>query len=102
MESQVENLFVTSRLGRLRLALGDCWREITGWALEKLHVPARVREFEHVDPLTNETVFLSTGRRYSVLHVGAKKFFFNRLTGRFDGTSTSLQELVVDRLELLD
>jgi hypothetical protein len=70
--------------------------------LEHLHAPARLREFEYVDSVSNETVYLSTGARYSVLHVGSKQFYFDRLTGRFDGTGTSLQERITDRLELLN
>lgn len=75
---------------------------MAGWVLEKLRSPARVREFEYVDPITNETVYLSTGARYSVLHVGDRQFFFDRLTGRFDGTGTSSQLRIPDRLELFD
>ena|ERR1700722_11079062 len=74
-----------------------------GTVLEFFHAPARIREFEYVDPVTNEIVYLSTGARYSVLHVGAKRLFFDRVTGRFDGTGELLlQERVADRLELLD
>ncbi|SRR5258708_4369774 len=103
MKSDPETLFVTSRVGLLRLRVQDWWRQSLGWVLEKvLHSPAKIKEFEYVDPITNETVFLSTGARYSVLRVGGRHFFFNRLTGRFDGTGTSLQEGVVARLELLD
>lgn len=100
MKSQPETLFVTSRAKLLRLR--DLWRETFGWVLEKLHAPAKIKEFEYVDPITNETVYLSTGARYSVLRIGERHFFFNRLTGRFDGTGTSLQEGVVTRLELFD
>ena len=74
-----------------------------GMALEFCHASARIREFEYIDPVTNEIVYLSTGARYSVLHVGAKRLFFDRVTGRFDGTGELLlQERVADRLELLD
>jgi len=70
--------------------------------MELLHAPAKIQEFEHVDPVTNETVYLSTGTRYSVLHIGDRRFFFDRITGRFDGTGTLLHERVVDRLQFLD
>ncbi len=83
---------------RIRIAL----RHASGWVLEAIHAPAKIREFEYVDPNTNETVYLSTGGRYSVLHVGDKRFFFERTTGRFDGTCTSLQERIADRFELCD
>ncbi len=67
-----------------------------------LHSPARIKEFEYVDPITNETVYLSTGAQYSVLHIGDRLFFFNRLTGRFDGAARSFQGHIVDRLQLSD
>ncbi len=95
-------LFITSRRELLRQRIVDAVRESIGRAFEAFHVPAKIREFEYVDQITNETVYLSTGARYSVLHVGDKQFFFERTTGRFDGTCTSLQERVADGLELLD
>ena len=85
----------------LRKALNRA-RHAVGLALELFHAPARIKEFEYVDPSTNEIVYLSTGARYSVLHVGAKRFFFDRVTGRFDGTGELLEERVADRLELLN
>lgn len=103
MKSQPDTLFATTSGQKFRLRLGDLWRHAAGWMLEKfLHSPAKIREFEYIDPNTNETIYLSTGARYSVLHIGNRKFFFNRLTGRFDGTGTLLQESVVPGLELLD
>ena len=32
-----------------------------GWYLEKTGAPAKLKEFEFVDPETNETIYLSTG-----------------------------------------
>ena len=75
---------------------------IAGRTMNLIHSPARLREFEYVDPISDETVYLSTGARYSVLHVGRLQLFFDRATGRFDGTCRSLEESVADRLELLD
>jgi hypothetical protein len=77
-------------------------RGIVGNGLERLHAPARIREFEYVDPVTNEIIYLSTGARYSVLHVGVKRFFFDRVTGQFDGTGELLEQRVADGLELLN
>jgi len=77
-------------------------RYVAGLLLEKSHSPARIKEFEYIDPITNEIVYLSTGARYSVLHVGGKQFYFERVTGRFDGTCTLLEECVADGLELCD
>ena len=77
-------------------------RRFMGQLLEKAHAPAHIREFEYVDLDTNEIVYLSTGAQYSVLHVGGKQFYFERLTGRFDGTCTSLEEGVANGPKLRD
>lgn len=61
-----------------------------------------MKEFEFVDPETDETIFLSTGHRYSVLHIRGKRFFFNRVNGVLDGTCTSLHESVPNGPELRD
>ena len=102
MKANPESPFAGSRFSLLRLQLKRWWREKSGWVLEKLHSPAKIKEFEYVDPITNEAVYLSTGTRYSVLHVGDKQFFFDRVTGRFDGTGESLQLRVSERHELFD
>lgn len=93
-------LFATSRAEITWLRFTDSLRNALGWALERLHIPAQIKEFEFIDPETNETIFLSTGRRYTVLHIGGKRFFFDRVTGILDGTCTSLQERVSNGLEL--
>jgi|SRR5208282_6772543 len=87
----------------------SAWRKALGYArhavgrgLEVLRAPARIREFECIDPTTNEIIYLSTGARYSVLHVGVKTLFFDRATGQFDGTGESLEERVANGLELLN
>jgi len=89
--------------GRDESSVIRAWiHRVYGAVLEFVHAPAKIREFEYVDLSTNETIYLTTGARYSVLHVGSKRFFFDRITGRFDGTGTLFHERVVDRLQLLD
>ncbi len=85
-----------------RRSLRSRFSELAGRVMEVFHFPARLREFEYVNPISDETIYLSTGPRYSVLRVGKQMLFFDRVTGRFDGTCTSLEERVADRLELLD
>lgn len=80
----------------------DSLANMIGWCLEKSKAPAVLKEFEFVDPETNETIYLSTGYRYTVLHVRGKHFFFHRVSGVLDGTCTSLQERVSNGLELRD
>jgi hypothetical protein len=65
----------------------DACANLVGWYLEKSKAPARLKEFEYVDAETDETVYLFTDKRYSVFCVGSRRFYFDRLTGKFDGTS---------------
>ena len=77
-------------------------RHVLGAIMERFHASAKIKEFEYVDQMTGDTVYLSTGARYSVLHVGDRQFYFERTTGRFDGTCTSLVERVGDGIKLSD
>ena len=58
-----------------------------GWCLERFKAPAKLRPFEFVDPATDETVYLYTSKRYSVLCVGERRYYFSRVNGDFDGMS---------------
>ena len=84
------------------LRLRDRVRDLIGWGLEKFRAPARLKPFEFVDPNTNETVYVYTDRLYSVLCVGQRRFYFDRITGAYDGTSSALPDLVSGRVELAD
>lgn len=66
-----------------------------------MHSPALLREFEFVDPETDETIYLYTSGLYSVLCVGSRRFYFNRVNGKFDGTSAP-SDSVARRVELAD
>jgi hypothetical protein len=70
---------------RLRMKRGI--KNAVGWCLEKAKAPAKLRTFEFVDPASDETVYLYTSSRYSVLCVGERRFYFDRVTGKFDGVS---------------
>jgi hypothetical protein len=72
-----------------------------GWCLEKAKAPAKVKEFEFVDPVSDETIYLYTSQRYSVFCVGDRRFYFDRITGNFDGVSAPAS-LVTDGVELGD
>ena len=87
------------RLGWLRLK--DAATNGIGWCLEKLGAPARLKPFEFVDPVSDETLYLYTSKRYSVLCVGDRHFYFDRITGKFDGVSAPT-DCVTGRLKLSD
>jgi hypothetical protein len=77
-------------------------RQFAGWSLEVFHAPARLEPFEFVDPLTNETLYVYTDRLYSVLCVGQRRFYFDRITGAYDGASLEFPDRIAGRVELSD
>jgi hypothetical protein len=99
---QMETSITTTGRGLYWLKLKDAVRNCIGWSLERLRTPARFKPFEFVDPETNETVYVYTDRLYSVLCVGQRRFYFDRITGALDGTSLELPDLVTGRVELSD
>jgi len=82
------------------MKLHDGVRNLLGWGLERFRAPARLKPFEFVDPETNETFYVYTDRLYSVLCVGQRRFYFDRITGAFDGTALELSDRVTGRVEL--
>lgn len=80
----------------------DTIRNGIGWCLEKSKAPARLKTFEFVDPTSDETVYLYTSKTYSVLCVGDRRFYFDRITGKFDGVSSPSALGITDGLKLLD
>ncbi len=95
------SLLVASKRRQVWLGLRDSFRQMIGWSMEWLRAPAVLREFEFVDPETDETVYLYTGKFMSVLCIGSRRFYFDRVTGAFDGTSAPANS-VAGRLELRD
>lgn len=71
-----------------KLRVKDSLKNIIGWCLEKFGAPAKLKVFEFVDSASNETVYLYTSKGYSVLCIGDRRFYFDRITGNFDGVST--------------
>ena len=78
-----------NRVTIARLRCKDVFVSAIGWCFEKLKAPAMLKAFEFVDPETDETVYLSTSERFAVLCVGPRRFYFDRLTGKFDGISAA-------------
>jgi len=87
MQEQPKAVFAESRGEIARLRCRDLFANLAGWCLERVGAPARLREFEFVDPGTDEIVYLSTGKRFSILSIGARRFYFDRISGKYDGTS---------------
>lgn len=77
-------------------------RNVAGWYLEATKAPARLGVFEFVNPHSDETMYLYTSKRYSVLCIGTTRLYFDRITGQFDGVSSPSELSVADGLKLSD
>jgi hypothetical protein len=94
-------VFIEGRAKLAWLRFTDFLSHGAGWCLERIGTPAKLKEFEFVEPETDQTVYLFTDARYSVLCVGSRRFYFDRVSGQFDGTSAPAS-VVSDRVELRD
>jgi hypothetical protein len=95
------NIFVQGRWQQWQLMVKDAALNCIGWAMNKAHSPARLKPFEYVDPDTDETIYLYTDKRLSVLCIGEHRYYFDRITGRFDGTLSGMVN-VAGGIELAD
>ena len=57
-----------------------------GWLMQRMKRPATIKPFDYSDPDTGERVVLRTSPRYAILTIGSKEFYFDRASGKFDGT----------------
>ena len=95
------SVFVQQRREFWWLRAKDTVLNSIGWAMNCVHSPAKLKPFEYVDPDTDETTYLYTDKRLSVLCIGDRRYYFDRITGRFDGVSASVVD-VSGRVELAD
>jgi hypothetical protein len=87
IDAMNSGLFVSPGARAIWLSVKWRIRNGIGWCLERTKAPAKLSTFEFVDPASDETVYLYTSKRYSVLCVGERRFYFDRVSGKFDGVS---------------
>jgi len=72
--------------------LWDVWRgrsrETIGRVLKWLGVPGFVQEVEFHDPLTRTELQVKVGVLFTCISVNGRDYYFNRLSGHFDGTGS--------------
>jgi hypothetical protein len=95
------SIFVQGRWQQKRLTVKDAVLNAIGRTMNWVHSPAILKPFEYVDSDTDETVYLYTDKRLSVLCVGNRRYYFDRISGRFDGVSADVVN-VSGRVELAD
>lgn len=77
-------------------------REKMARCFQLLKAPGLIKEFEYVDPVTDQTTYLTTTSNYSILSIGDRQFYFDRITGKFDGTGSGAQLSIAPWIELPD
>jgi hypothetical protein len=74
-------------IGASRLAI---WkgrlREYTGRTLSRLNLPGAITNAEIKDNLTGQQISVEVGSLYVRLSIDGRDYYFDRITGRFDGT----------------
>jgi hypothetical protein len=61
-------------------------REASGWCLNKIGRPGYIRDVEIDDEATGQCIQVRTGRLFTVISVNGRDYYFDRTTGRYDGT----------------
>jgi hypothetical protein len=56
--------------------------------LNKIKAPGLVREIEYFDELTSQRISVKNQSLYTVISIDGRDFYFNRLSGKFDGTGS--------------
>ena len=60
-----------------------------GRLLNKMRVPAAIQPVEIVDKVTNQHVAVAVDELFVTVSVNGRDYYFDRITGRFDGTGSA-------------
>lgn len=64
-------------------------RAVIGRVLNKFGVPAVIQPMEVTDEITKQHVAVAVDDLFVRVSVGGRDYYFDRLTGRFDGTGST-------------
>lgn len=70
---------------RFQVALGRI-RVWFGQALQTKQMPGLLRDAEIQDEVTGQSIVIRTGPLFTRISVNGRDYFFDRFTGRFDGS----------------
>jgi hypothetical protein len=65
-------------------------REWLGWMLNRANAPGAIRAASFKDSMTGQEVEISVGELFVRLTVNGRDYYFDRLTGKLDGTGSAL------------
>ena len=57
-----------------------------GYTLNKLQICGLIQEVSFFDEVTQQQFSIKIDRRFTVVSIGGRDYYFKRLSGKFDGT----------------
>src|SRR5262245_59172746 len=63
-------------------------RRLFGHLLNRLQIPGTVRNYKIADPTNNQIITISVGDSFTRISVNGSDYYFNRLTGKYEGRGT--------------
>jgi len=63
-------------------------RRLFGHVLNSLRIPGPVRAYKIADPVNNQIITISVGESFTRISVNGSDYYFNRLTGKYEGRGT--------------
>jgi len=61
-----------------------------GALLNRIRVPGMIVPMEIVDSVTGQTINIIVNSRFTLVRVNDRDYYFDRLSGRFDGTGSAV------------
>lgn len=56
--------------------------------LNRFKIPGLVEEIEYIDNITSQKISIKTKSLFTVISIDGRDYYFNRLSGKFDGTGS--------------
>lgn len=63
-------------------------RRLFGQVLNSLRIPGTVRDYKIADPVNQQIITISVGDCFTRISVNGSDYYFNRLTGKYEGKGT--------------
>jgi len=76
----------------VRQHLTDVIRQIVRYLYFVFGLPGFVHQIDYADKVTGDRIRIKVSWRYTVVACNNREYWFNRLTGKFDGTGYGCQK----------
>jgi hypothetical protein len=77
---------IRAKISRLKYYLIECFHSF----VNNIGFPCIIGEADIYDDLTQQDIKIKPGIFFTVLTINGRDYYFRRLTGKFDGTGSSL------------